>query len=543
MQVCRVRIARLVLLTVLLACSLLVLPVSSAGPDIVGTRIILPSALLPGQEVEVQDSIRNQGTENAGPFSISYYLNPDTTGSLNEMKIGSWDVGGLKRGAVKTANTTLTIPDSLESGEYFFIRKIDPEQQLSGEYQSNNAQRSRQPVMIGDHTNIPLRGLRTIIPSEVQAGDSLSVSVVIENPNDFIVSPVAVQFLLSPTENADENAVILGSLESESFSEHEEMEISGTIPVPSDILPDDYFLITRLVLTDTLTEQSLSGDSWFNEDMIRITSPITDERLDLSGASGYGSNSPDIISLEAEFPFLAYIGDTFQVSDGIRNVGGAAANIVRVEYGISPDQNGKNSRHAGWWTEMNVKADQVIRKDSIVGVPSGLLPGYYYLTRKITVTSFPSEENTANNWWVSNRPIEIRYNPLEPIPDLAHIKTVWPPGQPGEKVQITDTITNIGRGCADSIAVAYYLSPYPEFNPQTAEYLGVWYPGSLCPGEQKSDQVSVTIPSSLSNGEYFIYSVIDPCFFIDGCGGGLPEHEKGNNINVGKLIIGPCPFC
>ena len=125
MHVCRVRIARLVLLTVLLACSVLALPVSSAGPDIVGTRIILPSALLPGQEVEVQDSIRNQGTENAGPFSISYYLNPDTTGSLNEMKIGSWDVGGLKQGAVKTANTTLTIPDSLESGEYFFIRKID----------------------------------------------------------------------------------------------------------------------------------------------------------------------------------------------------------------------------------------------------------------------------------------------------------------------------------------------------------------------------------------------------------------------------------
>ncbi len=543
MQVCRVRVARIVLLTILLACSVLSMPVSSTGPDIIGTRIVLPSPLQAGQQVEVQDSIRNQGTENAGPFSISYYLNQDTTGSMNEILIGRWDVEGLKRGAVKTANTSLSLSDSLKSGEYYFIRKIDPELQLAGEYQSNNIQRSKQPFIVGDPGTIPLRGLRTIIPSEMKAGDSMPVSVVIENPNDFPVPSVTVMVLLSATETADESAIILGSLESDSLYEQEEREVSGMIPVPADTPPGDYYLITRLVSTNTLTEQSVSDDSWYNEDTIRITSPVTDERDDPADSQLYRPAGPDIISLEAELPFQAYIGDSFHVSDGIRNIGGSAANIVRVEYGISSDQNGKNSRHAGWWTEMNVKADQVIRKDNLVGVPSGIVPGLYYLTRKITVTSFPSEENTANNWWVSNSPMEIRYNPLDPIPDLTHIKTVWPRGQPGEKVQITDTITNIGRGCADNLAVAYYLSPYPEFNPQTAEYLGVWNPGSLCPGEQKTDQVTVTIPQSLSNGEYFFYSVIDPCSFIAGCGEGLPEHDKGNNINMGKLIIGPCPFC
>jgi len=120
---------------------------------------------------------------------------------------------------------------------------------------------------------------------------------------------------------------------------------------------------------------------------------------------------------------------------------------------------------------------------------------------------------------------------------------VWPKAQPGETVPITDTITNVGKGCARDVAVAYYLSPYQMFDVATASLLGVWRLDSICPLEQKTNTTQVTMPSDLTNGEYFLYSVIDPCSFIDECDEGMPELDKSNNINIGRLYLGPCVLC
>lgn len=182
-------------------------------------------------------------------------------------------------------------------------------------------------------------------------------------------------------------------------------------------------------------------------------------------------------------------------------------------------------------------------KQVSLGVPTNVRPGVYFLVKQIKTTSNPPEAETANNLWISNTPMTIRYDPSAPIPDLTHVKTKFPCGQPGNTVEITDTITNTGNACSGPFVVAYYFSPYAKFDGGTAQLLGQWNVDQICVGEQKTNTVRVTIPKDITNGEYYFYSVIDPCSFISECNGGLPELDKSNNINAGTLTIGPCVFC
>ncbi|HOW05943.1 hypothetical protein, partial [Methanospirillum hungatei] len=64
-----------------------------------------------------------------------------------------------------------------------------------------------------------------------------------------------------------------------------------------------------------------------------------------------------------------------------------------------------------------------------------------------------------------------------------------------------------------------------------------------CVGEQQTRTITVSVPADLRNGEYYWFSVIDPCTFMPYCGDEMPELDKSNNINIGRLYIGPCVFC
>ena len=291
-----------------------------------------------------------------------------------------------------------------------------------------------------------------------------------------------------------------------------------------------------------MTGEGSPSTFWFNEDPLTITTDLSEpsrpQQQNIEPGSG-----PNIVNQETILPNEAFIGDSFQITDSIKNIGGTEANIVRVEYLLSPTTEGTNGEHLGWRTIMSFQPDQTNTEQKLLGVPTEMAPGLYYLTKKITVTSAVPDKNSGNKGWTSNQPINIRYNPADPIPDLTHIRTVWPNGQPGETIQIVDTITNTGKACAEGVTVAYYISPFSQFDVATAYYLGMWKMDSICPLEQKTNNITVTLPVDLNKGEYYFYSVIDPCSFMNDCGQGIPELDKSNNINIGRFIIGPCVLC
>ena len=253
-------------------------------------------------------------------------------------------------------------------------------------------------------------------------------------------------------------------------------------------------------------------------------------------------SGPDIVTLNTEYPDLLYIGESFQISDSVMNIGDSAAGIVRNEYFIGSKADGSDGRHLGWWVIQNLKSGEKRSSRETLSIPDQIKTGTYYLTKKITVTSNPPELNKANNFWRGERPVRVEYDKNSRISDLTHISTKFPCINPGSSGDIVDTITNIGNSCAEDTSVAYYISPYKDFDPSVALYLGVWKINKICVGEQITHITHITIPE-LSNGEYYWFSVIDPCSFISNCGYEMPELDKSNNIISEIGIAGPCVFC
>jgi len=517
---------------------------SITGPDIIGTRLAFPTPVHDGEVFELQDFIRNQGSDPASSFLIEYYISPNPEQTEEKILIGTWQIPGLKAGAGKIGNTTIMIPPGTVPGEYFLIRWIDPASVLSGEISSNNMQRSKNPITILSGIPSGLYGIGTIAPANAQGGSQIPVSVMIGNEKDQETEPVTVYLFLSSTTTPDSSGIEVGSVQISSVPPKGDREVQGSLDIPADIVPGTYYLFTSLIPVDMIAKEENPSRYWFNEDPIQITTIPSqpDKREETVIPAGTSAPGADVVGIETILPDEAFIGAAFQITDKIQNNGGSLANIVRVQYLLSENTDGTNGGHLGWWTTMNLKPGQTVSEQKLLGIPSNTRPGLYYLAKKITVTgSIP--DNSGDKVWVSNRPISVRYNPADPIPDVTHIKTLWPTGQPGESVQIVDTITNIGRACTEGVSVAYYISPYSQFDAATASYLGVWTVDSICPGEQKTQATSVTLPSDLSNGEYYFYSVINPCWFISDCGDGFPELDTSNNINAGRFVIGPCLLC
>lgn len=513
--------------------------VSSA--NIIGTRIVIPTSISAGVSDELQDFIRNDGPDSVGPFEIQYFLSSDQD-IEGKILIGEWNVEGLKAGAQKYGNTTFSIPPDTPEGIYYLGRWIDPSGKYSENSILNNIQWSKNPVHIIKNENSNIEGIGTIVPPTVSVGSSVPVKVVLNHTGKNVENSRSVNLFLSTQSLPESSLIPVGTINlPETFSAGEQ-EINGNMAIPADIKPGTYYLFTSFVSVDQMKGKGSPTSFWLNEDPIMITSSSgTKEISDIvqNQQDGY----PDVLTLDTEQPDEALIGDSFTVTDSVKNIGGAEANIVRVEYLLSQNTDGTNGKHLGWRTVMSLQPDQTSTEQKLLGVPSDIKAGLYYLIKKITVTSTVQEKNTKNNIWISNRPINIRYNPASPIPDLTHIRTVWPKSQSGETVPIIDIITNIGKGCAKDITVAYYISPYQKFDLATAIYLGLWKLDSICPLEQKTNTTYVIIPSDLPNGEYYLYSIIDPCSFITECDEGMPELDKSNNINVGVLTLGPCIFC
>lgn len=521
-------------------------PVTAAvsPPDIIGIRIDLPEEFPAGSDVTITDYLRNTGSTESRACAVSYALVPEGSDIMDpetRIFIGKTDIGRLKPNAQKKITVNLFIPESTEPGGYYLVREIDPDQQISGEIRINNLQRSKDLITVTAGSSVPegITGSITTVSGSLQPGGTIDLSTSVMNEKEEDSEPFTVYYYLSEDKTLSDQAILIGSSRADPLPGGEISEIGGSFILPGSLTPGDWYLFTSFIPAGRIVPEDHGGWYWYDDDPIRIT----DSEPEPVAAGTPVSTGPDIISLEITIPDHIYLDESFTITDRVTNIGGAAASIVRVEYLLSPEPDGSDGRHIGWWTLMNLNAGETRSSRETLGIPSSVRPGLYYLVRKITVTSNPPENNTGNNEWISNTPVIVRYSPSAAVPDLTHIRTIFPCGNPGDTVQITDTISNIGNTCAEGFSVAYYVSPYDTFDPATATYLGVWTPDRICPGEQKTQTTTVTIPGSLKNGSYYWYSVIDPCGYLPDCYDVLPELDKTNNLNAGTLYIGPCVFC
>ncbi len=508
----------------------------SIVPEIVGISMTLPENVQAGTYLRVVDVIRNQGSLSSGPFSIGYILE-DSSGVQTEKILGTVSIQNLVRGGQKKINTTFPVPSDLEPGFYQMNRLINPDGAISDDSRIYIPGGLKSVQILGEGGGL------TGYTDDLVLDDvgTLVVRSTIANAAGYPIE-TKLSYYLSQSGLISDDLIFIGETDNLIIFGDDEIITDSTFSLPEDITGGEYFLISSFLPLELIPEDS--SLYWISGDPVSLSETIPEEVTYIPTIEPVPSSvEPDIMTVKTDYPDVMYIGEGSKITDSITNIGGSTAGIVRVEYRLSSDNTGSDAEHLDWWTIHNLKGGETRTEQVTVGIPGGTRTGIYYLTKKITVTSSPPEKNTANNFWTGNRPVRVEYNPAARIPDLTHVTTKFPCGNPGENVDITDIITNVGNACANHVSVAYYLSPYASFDSSTARYLGVWEINSICVGEQLTNTITVPVPADLRNGEYYWFSVIDPCSFMSYCGDEMPELDKSNNINIGRLYIGPCVFC
>ncbi len=500
-----------------------------------GLTMTIPDAVYQGTFLRIIDIIRNNDSHSSDPFRIEYVL-VNASGLDERYSLGTLEIQRLVQGGQKKINMTFPVPPNVPAGNYKVHRIM---------YTTGVGLADGIP-MDGDEKIVQIRSsdeqVLTGYTDEMRQHNeqSLFIRSFVQNNQKEIPIETKIFYYLSKSGSISDNPIPLGITEEFILSPREQRYVNTTFTLPEGISAGDYFLVSSFLPIESLSPQS---DQYFvTDEPIALFTPTSQSVSYPINAQEDTTNEPDIMTVRTEYPDIMYIGESVKIKDSITNIGGSTAGIVRVEYLLSSDDAGSDLRHLDWWTIHNLKAGETRTSEETIGIPEKIRPGTYYLTKKISVTSSPPEKNTANNAWTGNKPVRVEYNPTAKIPDLTHVLTKFPCGNPGDFVEITDTITNIGNACAHDIRVVYYISPYESFDPATARYLGIWEISTLCVGEQRTNTISVQIPPDIS-GIYYWYSVIDPCTFMPYCDNEIPELDKSNNIQIGQITSGPCILC
>jgi subtilase family serine protease len=112
----------------------------TVGPDLVVIRATaLPLATAPGSKVAVTNTVRNVGGQATGPFDVRIYLSTDAVYDEGDQWLGTRRVtDGLAPGAVSTAITSVTLPDTLTAGAFFLIVRADSASEVGEANENNN---------------------------------------------------------------------------------------------------------------------------------------------------------------------------------------------------------------------------------------------------------------------------------------------------------------------------------------------------------------------------------------------------------------------
>lgn len=106
--------------------------------DLVMTKVSGPSAGVVGQSILLSDTVKNQGTEPAGSFSVGYYLSGDATITTADLFLGSRSVNGLTAGASHSATASITVPSNLSPGIYYLGAIANYDNRISETNDANN---------------------------------------------------------------------------------------------------------------------------------------------------------------------------------------------------------------------------------------------------------------------------------------------------------------------------------------------------------------------------------------------------------------------
>ncbi len=279
------------------------------GPDLTPTAV---TAATSGTNLVITDSVKNQGTEGAGPFTISFYLSSDAVLG-GDTFICSRTVASLVAGASDPATGTVTTPcpvPAIAPGLYYVLVRDDSGGTVSESVESNNTRATAARLGVGPD----------LIPQAVTAsasGGSITLNDAVKNQGNADAGAFTISFYLSSDTFLASGDVLICTRSVASLAAGASDPATGTAvttcPIPA-VAPGGYYVIVSDDSAGGVAESVEANNTAYTASRLTIGADLT----------------PTTVSVTKS-------GNTLTLADQVKNQGNVNAGGFTVSFYLSLD--------------------------------------------------------------------------------------------------------------------------------------------------------------------------------------------------------------
>lgn len=427
-----------------------------AGPVFAGTPVPV--------QITALDQFGAALPTYAGPAQLS-----DTTGTVSPSVTGAFIAGTWSGSVTLTApapSVTLTASDGAASGasDAFTVRAPGPD-------------------LVETAVSSP--------PATVAAGGTFTVTDTVANQGNAAAAASTTRHYLSLDALPDASDVLLsGSRAVGALGAGASSSGTVTVTVPVATPGGTYRLLSCADGAGTVAEADEANNCRAAAAQVQV------------------AGRPDLVESSVSAPpAVAPPGSGFSVTDTATNqgTGTAAASTTRYYLSLDALRNTGDVLVTGTRAVASLAAGASSTGTVTVTVPSSTALGTYYLLACADDAAVVAEVSDANNCIASATAVQVAR------PDLVETAVSNPPAgaRAGTAFSVTDTAANQGAAPAAATTTRYYLSVDAIRNTGDVRLTGTRAAGALAAGATSTGTVSVTIPTSMALGTYYLLACAD----------------------------------
>lgn len=466
--------------------------------DLIVSALTGPSSADAGSTVAFSSTIRNQGAGTASPTTTRFYFSHNSTLDASDVVLnGVQAVPALAPGGVSTTSVSVDIPAQIAVGTYYIVAKADADNVEVETLESNNTM--VRLLTVGPDLIVSVTG-----PSAGAPGSAILMTDTVKNVGGGAAGPTTTRFYLSTDTRIDAADILLSPSRSvPGVAAGGTNSGSTSIVIPSTVATGSYYVIAKADADNTVLEVVESNNN--GSKLIQIGGDLIVSSLTAPSAAGAGS--------------------AIVVSDTVTNSGGASVppSVTRFYVSTKSLLDTSATLLPGGRAVPDLAAGASSSGSTTIVIPPTLATGGYYVIAQADGDETVPETRETNN--TASRYIAIGGDLI--VSALA----VPAAAGSGSAILVSDTTTNRGAGSAMASTTRFYLSSNASLDASDTLLPGGRAVPSLVAGASSTGSTTVTIPSTVAVGSYYVFAKAD-------ANAAVLETNEDNNTALRSMSVG-----
>jgi subtilase family serine protease len=364
---------------------------SSLSDLIISALSTATTAIAPGKNLSLFNTVKNQGTASPGSSVAAFHLSNNTTyGDGDDIPFAfTRSVDGLAAGASSSATNTLTIPATTPLGNYYICAMADSGGAVTESDETNNSLCTASTIQITLSDLI----MTTVTPNAptVNQGGTLSVTDTVQNQGA-VATPIGfrVGFYLHPSLGAD--VAITTNRPVAALAAGFSSTGTTNLTVPASTPPNTYYVCAKADSLAQVVETDEGNNTLCSSTQVTVPQP------DLT------------VTALSKTATTVKAGGTIVVSNSIKNIGGSKAGSSIVAFHLSIDAAYGGVDDVASTTTRTI-ASLAINATSTAStgmkIPATTPTGIYYVCIQADTNNSVAETDEGNNTGCSTNTITV----------------------------------------------------------------------------------------------------------------------------------------